>query len=232
MARLLEDRELLNAYRRGDRSALEEVYREYAQRLFAFLAKGFTYQSQGASCVFRGYREPWELEEAVQEVFVRAFAPGARNAYDGLRPFRNYLFTIARNLVIDRFRRAGREVIAEQDDLADRAPPDPNEAGAQRDPEHAAADRELAQHVEAFVQALDRDEREVFTQRFREQRSIEAVARQLSMTEHRVKRLERRIKKRFFVEMRRRGFFRGYRYAGAGLERSLLMLMLYARVCP
>lgn len=29
---------------------------------------------------------------------MRAFAPRARAAYDGLRPYRNYLFTIARNL--------------------------------------------------------------------------------------------------------------------------------------
>ena len=41
----------------------------------------------------------------MQEAFRRAFEERARSAYDGLRPYRRYLLTITRNLVIDQLRK-------------------------------------------------------------------------------------------------------------------------------
>ncbi len=51
-----------------------------------------------------------ELEDLIQEVFVRAFSEKGRLAYDGLRDYEPYICTIARNLLIDRARKQGREV--------------------------------------------------------------------------------------------------------------------------
>jgi len=226
MTQLVEDRALLDAFRRGERAAMEAVYREYARRLFAFLTTGFSYMSQGRTCVFGGYREPWELEGTVQEVFARAFADSARQAYDGLRPYQNYLFTIARNLVIDRFRRQGRETLASSDDAADLAMEEEDAGHRPSDPERDAAERELQGRVEAFVGRLERGEQDIFEQRFRKGQSIEAVAGVLGVSEHRVKAVERKLKKRFFHEMRRHGYFQGLRYSSAGLDRALLLLAM------
>ena len=47
MTRLTEDRALLEAFRRGERAALDEVYREYARPLFGLLREGFSFKSGG-----------------------------------------------------------------------------------------------------------------------------------------------------------------------------------------
>ena len=220
MTRLVEDRQLREAFRRGERPALAEVYREYARPLFGLLREGFGFQSGGKQHHFAGFRDPWELENAVQETFLRAFGERARLRYDGLRPYRNYLFTIARNLVIDEFRRKERLFapldeaveVAAADDPVTLASPPPG-------PERQAEQREISGHVETFVEGLDPRERRVFDARFRQGASVERAARDLGITEYRVKRTEKKLKKRFFRRMRELGYFQGYRLGRVGLER-------------
>src|SRR5262245_56542135 len=108
MSLLLEQRALLDRFRRGERLALEEVYRHYAPEVAAFLQRGFTFMSGGRHLRFAGYRQPFDLDNALQETFVRAFKESARLGYDGLNPYKSYLLAIARNLVLDELRR--REV--------------------------------------------------------------------------------------------------------------------------
>src|SRR5262249_25624764 len=152
----------------------------------------------------------------VQEVFARAFSPAARLAYDGLRPYRNYLFTIARNLVIDATRARVHELVVD-----DEAPDDPTGTA-----EDEVLARQIESHCRAFVAGLTPAERALFEARFRQGRSIEEAARELSITQHQVKRTERVLKKRFFVEMKRHGYFEGYAVSAAGLERVALLLVL------
>ena len=49
---LRDDRALLDAYRRGDKPALTRVYRAYAQDVFAFLKRGFVFNSGDDQYVF------------------------------------------------------------------------------------------------------------------------------------------------------------------------------------
>ncbi|MGC4123062.1 MAG: sigma-70 family RNA polymerase sigma factor [Myxococcales bacterium] len=215
MTRLVDDRRLLEAFRRGEPAALAEVYREYARPLFAFLANGFAVEG-GAS--FKGLRESWAREEAVQEIFVRAFSPAAREAYDGLRPYRNYLFTIARNYVLDSLRRGGREVLQPETSA--------NVPALDHGPDDLAGSKEVAAHCESFVASLAPDERKVFGLRFRQGLSIEQTARDSGLTEHRVKKLEASLRKRFFVHMKGLGYFEGFGYGRTGLRRSTLGMLL------
>jgi DNA-directed RNA polymerase specialized sigma24 family protein len=46
--------------------------------------------------------------ELVQDTFAKAFAAAARQAYDGVSPYRPYLLRITKNLMIDRYRAAQR----------------------------------------------------------------------------------------------------------------------------
>lgn len=221
MARLVEDRALLEAFRRGERAALAEVYREYAPPLHAFFATGFTIESAGKAFLFKGFPGRWAADDAVQEVFVRAFSPAARLAYDGLRPYRNLLFTMGRNFVIDRWRVRCREVDLGEDDSLE-AP------GAEAGPAELAGACELEVRCAAFVEGLDADERALFEARFQQGLSIEETARRLGISEHRAKRGEQKLKKRFFLRLREDGYFEGYRYGRAGIERlgNLLLLLL------
>jgi RNA polymerase sigma factor (sigma-70 family) len=107
---LLEDRTLLEAYRRGRPWALERVYRYYVAAVGALLGAGFTFSSGGESYRFVGYRDEFERQEVLQQTFVNAFGERARKGYSGLSPYGPYLLGIARNLVIDDYRRRRREL--------------------------------------------------------------------------------------------------------------------------
>jgi len=218
MTLLVDDRDLLDAFRRGERRAYDAIYREYARGLLAYLRGGFTFAVQGKPYRFAGYADPWEQENLVHEVFVRAFSERARLAYDGLRPYRNYLLTIARNLVMDDFRRRERRFspLDESAEAMDAAAP-PTVAAPPPDPERQLEYAQLVKHAEAFYAELDGLEQAVFQARFRRGASIEATARELALTEHRVKKLEQRIRQRFFKRMKQLGYFEGYRYDRKGL---------------
>jgi RNA polymerase sigma factor (sigma-70 family) len=217
MARLEEDRLLLEAFRRGEPAALESVYREYARPVFAFFTSGFSLEIGGKTSVFKGYSERWAIEEAVQEVFVRAFSPSARLAFDGVRPYRNYLFTIARNLYLDRLR--GQARAAQENGVC------PPTQGPDPSPEESATAAQLSALCDGFLEGLEDWERRLFHARFREGLSIEKTAALLGISEHHVKRSELSLKRRFFVELRSHGYFEGFRFGRAGLERLMLVAL-------
>jgi RNA polymerase sigma-70 factor, ECF subfamily len=107
---LSADADLLRSFREGDREALARVYRAYV---------GSVAQAVNGSLRRYGYDEGgrrWrllagELPDLVQEVFMRAFEPGARRRFDGIREYGPYLGQIARNVVVDFLRRKRRQVL-------------------------------------------------------------------------------------------------------------------------
>jgi RNA polymerase sigma-70 factor (ECF subfamily) len=227
MTLLVDDKALRDAFREGDRAALTTVYREYARPIFAFLGAGFSFESDGARRHFGGFKEPWTLEGLVQDVFAKAFDQRARLAYDGLRPYRNYLFTIARNHAIDYLRQRRPDMLSLDIHEFD-AKTEGEIAKAMVDgdnPEQLSQARELETLVTAFASSLGDKERVCFELRLRQSRSIESVSHQMEVSEHWVKQTERTLKKRFFEKMRRHGYFEGYRYGAVGVERTLLLML-------
>jgi RNA polymerase sigma-70 factor (ECF subfamily) len=223
MGILRDNAELLQAFRRGDRAALDAVYCEYAEQLLVMLKEGFAIESLGKRYLFEGYREPWHLESAAQEIFTRAFSQKARTAYDGLRPYKNYLFTIARNYVVDLFRKKQKRFIPlEEIPEPKREDIELTEKG-HADPEGLAVSHEMEVLVQQFVTALDAFEKELFGLRFTSGMSVEACAKKAGVTEYRVKRTEKKIKLRFYRYMKKRGYFDGFRYGGAALSIFLLL---------
>lgn len=230
MTRLVEDRALLENFKRGDPAALAEVYREYVRPLYSMLSGGFSFESRSNHLRFKGFAEPWAKEEAVQEIFTRAFTPGARMAYDGIHPYRNYLFTIARNYVVDRLRVTDREIASE----LNFDEPDSDQPlllnginSSSSPPDEILGSDELAQHCKSFFAALTSEERDLFNARFRDGLSIEETARLIGISEHHVKRGEQKLKKRFFVQMKEHGYFEGYRLGRVGIEKALAILVLF-----
>lgn len=184
---LEHDRDILAAYRAGRRDALERVYLAYVDDVFRLVALGFA----TARGVVRGERDPAEQRVVVQEVFARAFAERARVAYDGVRPFRPYLLTIARNLMVDRARgaTAERERASEVDvdAIIDADAPIPGTPAD--DPEQAA----LRARVASYLETLDPDTRAFVTLRFEQDLSQADVAARLAVTRRRVRTLEARV---------------------------------------
>lgn len=188
-ADLTRDRALLDGFRRGDRDALERVYRAHVDDVARLLRYGFV---SGEARV-AGIQDLDRCLEITQEVFVRAFSQRARQGYDGLRPYRPYLLRITKNLLIDRLRVAGREVplaqFAEDDELApeDRLAPAPPP-----EPEAALDKGQLATATQAFLAEQDEELRRFVELRFVEERSQYEVLEVMKITRRRVRTLEKR----------------------------------------
>ena len=142
------------------RARFAELYEQNFERVYAF--------------VVRRVRDRAEAEDVVSEVFYKAL-----KGIDGYEergvPFVAWLYTIARNVVCDRARQAGRE-----EPLDDR-----DEPSSSHDVERRAL-------LFRLVDTLPTAQRDVLVARFAEQRSIADVARQLGRSEGAVKQLQLR----------------------------------------
>lgn len=200
MSDLSEDHDLLVAFREGRREALEHVYHDYVHEVARLLRSGFGYQTGGKPSAFRGYHQPHELETAVQEVFARAFAPRARQGYDGLRPYRSYLFGIARHVVLDQLRR--RSSRRETLELVDEPGPPP----AYEETLDEKQGREL---VRRFVgEHCDDRDRKLFALRYEQELSQVATARAAGLTRIQVRRWESKFRARLLRYLKRSGYVR------------------------
>lgn len=224
MSLLLERRELLDRFKRGERRALEEVYRHYVPEVAAFLQRGFTFSSGGRTLRFVGYAQPFDLDNALQETFARAFKESARLGYDGLHPYKNYLLAIARNLVLDEFR--NREVAMSPfiDRLDSGAPAEPAGDGEEAAPATSVSDgpsagvsaeqeflrNELGKLYAAFVARLDERDRTFFRHRFEEQRTqVDAGARS-GLSHMQARTLEKKLRRAFLDYMQSNGYLEAY----------------------
>jgi RNA polymerase sigma-70 factor (ECF subfamily) len=186
-APLLEaDRALLDAFRRGGREALGQVYFCYVDSVATLLRFGFMLDTH--SLRVPGARDPDDERDLVQEVFVRAFAERARRSYDGVRPYRHYLLRIAKNLLIDRQRARGHEVALDAGAL-DGDEPDP-ESEYEREPD--VHWQRLAAATSDYVAGLSPELRELVRLRFEDGHSQADVAERMQLSRRRVRTLEHR----------------------------------------
>ena len=180
---LLGDRQLLAAFRAGTRDALSEVYRAYAPGLAATLARGMGFSRDGERFQLRGVRGAFELDDILQDTFMRAFTPQARERYDGLRPYHSYLAAIARNLLIDRYRQRGtldRELRGAVSGPAN--------------PEELLADRRLRAIHDSFLASLDAHDRKLVELRFEQGLSRREVGEALGLSAMRLRWRERALR--------------------------------------
>jgi RNA polymerase sigma-70 factor (ECF subfamily) len=181
----------LAAFRAGDRAVLDTVYRAHVDRVSEIVANGFRIAGTGRAILGLGGR-PADLADAVQEIFLKAFARNARTAYDGTRDFEPYLTTIARNVLIDRVRRSGRELLMADVDL--------DVAGKSA---ASAAHREVAARwedplalevVRRFVEALPPELAQIHRVRYVEGLSQRQAAQRLGISRQVVRTLEDRLR--------------------------------------
>jgi RNA polymerase sigma factor (sigma-70 family) len=191
-----DNRDLLDRFRRGDRAALAEVYYRYVDEVGSLARRGFTIESSGHAVV-RGVAGEWE-REIVQETFARAFAEKARNAYNGIDPYRPYLMRIAKNLLIDRFRAATKQELqlaeTETIELADEP-----------------VDRDWEQRRAAtleYVATLDAEARQIVALRFEDELSQDDVAARLGCSRRKVRTCEAKVQKQLRRWLHERGLLR------------------------
>ena len=214
MPELHEDAALLKAYRAGETGAFEVLYRQYSAMVTRFLLGGFTFVSQGQTCRYRGANAGIDVDAIVQETFARCFSSSTRRLYDGERPFKNYLLSIAKNLVLRELARHERTAsLDSMEETADvvlrraRANGGVTLLPAELSPEKAAGDAELTAITRSFLKSLDHEERDFFQHRFVSGLTQEAAAEEMGCTRARVKLLEKNLRTGFLEKLRARGYF-------------------------
>ena len=152
------DEQLLAAYRGGDVRAFERLLARYEKPIWSFLR--------------RFVRDAEAAEDLLQEVFLRVVrdAQEANAAWKGQSKFSTWLYTIARNLCIDRARRSAVRGADSLDGATDGGPETTatlHERIAAPGPgtDAVVAGREAGRRIDRAIAELPDDQREVFLMR-------------------------------------------------------------------
>lgn len=147
--------------RRGEPSVFDELLSRYQHRLYRYLV--------------RIVRDPALAEDFFQQTWLRVVEKSRQ--YDPRRSFEAWLFTIARNLALDHFRRYRPESLDEPE------PGDPS--GEPREARLEARgpsaldrilERQRSEQISAALAMLPLIYREVLTLRFEEEMKLEEIA--------------------------------------------------------
>lgn len=154
----------------GDQPALAALYDQHFGLIFRYLRARL------------GDRQ--SVEDLTGEVFQRMLTGLAGYRAQGL-PFRAWLFRIARNVLIDHYRRVGARAVVEWDDST---------VGADRgaDPASQVEQTLVIEQVYRALAQLDDHQREAVTLRFLSGLSLRETAHALGKSEDAVKALQRR----------------------------------------
>lgn len=192
-ADLRDDRDWLDAFRRGDPWALERVFRTYAPLAFHGVRTGLALRN--GTRVFVDNRH--EQEDVVQEVFLRLLKPEARARYDGLRPYGVLVHVVVRNTLVDHLRRQSRlrELpLLETDGRSDAAPPDHAAAGPL--PDEVAMSNEQRAAAQQVYAELSVEEQRFAQVRFVDGLSQRDTAQALGLGRQVVRRMEDEVRRK------------------------------------
>ena len=159
-----QEQQWVEAARQGDQSAFEQLVHLYEKRVLALTT--------------RMCKNPADAEEAAQEAFLSAWQ--GLPFFRGDASFSTWLYRLASNACVDLLRREGRRQSA--------AGPSLNDEEVQLEvpdtapsPQEQAELSELRQQIEAGLQALTPDHRQVLLLREMHQLSYDEIAQTLDV---------------------------------------------------
>ena len=152
------DRELIERWKAGDSRAATALVSRHADALARF-------------AVSTGERS--EIEELVQDTFVRAFS--SIDSFRGESSLRTWLFTIERRLILDRRRSERRQKTT--------VPVEPSDAVTEFDALDSMLAEEAESRVRKAVNSLSPTQREVFSLRVEQGMSYREIAEIAGTTE-------------------------------------------------
>jgi len=154
----------LEQFKAGDSSAFEHLYLDYSPKVFRF-ARRYTNHHEDA-------------EEIVQDVFIRLWE--TREAIDPDRNFDNYLFTITRNLIFNRYRAKVNEQHYKTAILA-------SIEQEYENPEEEVMAQDLSQYIDRIVSQFPPKQQEVFNMSRKQRMCHKDIAEKLGIAENTVK---------------------------------------------
>lgn len=165
--RPLDEKDLALRASRGDRRAFADLYELHVDAVYRY-------------SYFR-LRSDAEAEDVTSEVFQRALVAMPR--FEPRRPFLAFLYTIARNVVADRFRRARPEATFE--DALDHASDLPG-------PEESSIRADEARRLRAAIGRLTELQQEIVILKFIEGRDTREVAQMTGKPEATIRGIQMR----------------------------------------
>jgi RNA polymerase sigma-70 factor (ECF subfamily) len=190
--RLQEDIQDLQAVRRvlaGEKDAFRELVRRYTDPLY--------------SMCYRYLGSPEEAEEAVQDIFRKAYS--ALDSFDPQRRFFTWLYTIGMNHVRSLGRSRTREM-RRQAVSYDELPQAPADDADSEKPDLSAIRNAAGDAIHAALQQLREDYRRAFVLRHVQDLSVQQVAEILGIPENTVKTHARRARSELREILRRWGW--------------------------
>lgn len=212
---LHDNPQLLARFKAGEKDVLTDLYRAHVRAVSELLQKGFGFSSGKELVRFSGFHDPHKLQEMVQESFIRAFRQSSRDAYDGKRPYRPFLITIARNLVIDSFRRETLEkrlfvpmarLVGQdesEEDAVSRLQHAPEDSAS---PERAALRAELRVILDDFLKTLDDIDRRIVDEHLLGELSQREIADALACDRNDVRKRLRIMRERLLRHLKTTGY--------------------------
>ena len=199
-------------FKSADRETFTWVYRTYVDEVAKMLTGGFTFSSGGDRVRFAGYRRPYHLQEAIQETFLKAFGESARRNYDGDRPYAPYLMQIAKNVVIDGFRKESLDRslfvtighLTYENETEDEAI---GRLGQQQggSPEDLAAKNQIHVLVRSFVESLGPDDRQIVSEHLAGDASQAEIAETMKVDRNEIRRRIKGIREALLRHLKTHG---------------------------
>jgi RNA polymerase sigma-70 factor, ECF subfamily len=197
MGCLRENRELLRRFKAGSEEAFRVVYLNYINDIELFVSTGWFDPNTRTHTA--GLKNMELRAELIQEVFLKAFSEKARSAYDGIRSYKTYLRTIAKNVIIDYVRKRSKDAISHiclELDNADTANDrlDIGELSVESDiSEEMLHWNRCVDSTAEYVKTLDDTQKRFVALRFQEELSLLEAARRLNLTRGRARWLEKQL---------------------------------------
>ncbi len=153
--------ELMTRVQRGDMNAYQELIQLYQKKVFRVIS---SYQ-----------RNPEDAMEVVQDTFLKVYI--ARNTWERRTSFAAWLYRIAINASIDRYRRSGKDKATYLEDMVEAQIHDSATAERPRTALERLRDQERRRILEEAIRKLPERQREVVSLRyFAEMQLVEIAA--------------------------------------------------------
>jgi len=171
------DQQLIDSANKGDNSAYEQLYQRHVR-----LLHGYLYKRLGSAA---------DADDICQEAFIKAFQKLGQ--YRGDASFKNWLFQIAKNLIVDHWRSQSKCTTVPIDEFFNlgREPITPEAEAAE-----IKSQERTAKQLNNILNQLPEDYRKIIELRFLQGCSIREAANQIGISEANAKvRQYRAIKK-------------------------------------
>jgi len=186
------DQLLMLKVRQGDREAFARLYEKFKRPIMAYVSSAIANKTQ--------------VEELTQDVFLKIYR--SRESYEPRAKFSTWLWTIARNAVLDHFRKKG-ELLAQDLSPHDEEGSDPVAVDQLESPlsdsETELIARTQTAQIEDCMRRLSGPQREALQLRIFSDLSYEEVAGSLDVSITSVKTLIHRAKQGLIDCMKRKG---------------------------